>query len=311
MQREILESRKRSEKKSRQCMFENCQNKAIKSHVLQKNGILREISQNNHLIQPLPPDPFQYDKKGLFDFKTVGINDVYTFLGFCKEHDNRIFEPIESQSDLKFDNINQQALFSYRGLCQEIRRKEISIEWLNDIIKVCPIAIVHYMQSTINGYHHGIQNLSFYKLELEKAIQTNDFSSFHFLTTKIPKIDLCISVPLNIETPNQVLEIPYATSFMNIFPKNDNTYVIGGYHKKKPCSWTKNFLTKVRVSKKDKIFKELSDLITLRLEFWAMSPQLFKKIKQKDIEEYKLLFTKNVHNHNLYLKTDLNLFKNM
>jgi hypothetical protein len=311
MQREVLESRKRSEKKSRQCMFQNCQNKAIKSHVLQKNGILREISKNNHLIQPLPPDPFQYDKKGLFDFKSVGINDVYTFLGFCKEHDNKIFEPIESQSELKFDNINQQALFSYRGLCQEIRRKEISIEWLNDIIRVCPIPLIHLMQSSINGYHHGIQNLTFYKLELEKAIQTNDFSSFYFVTTKIPKIDLCISVPLNIETPNQVLEILYETSFINIFPKTDSSYIIGGYHKKHPCSWTKNFLTKIRVGKKDKILKELSDLITLRLEFWAMSPQLFKKIKQEDIEKYRSLFTENVHNHNSYLKTDLNLFKNM
>lgn len=292
-------------------MFNGCQEKAIKSHVLQKNGILREISDKNHLVQFLPPNPFESAEKGLFDFKEIGVNDVYTFKGFCKEHDNKIFEPIESKSELDFTEAKQQALFSYRGLCQEIRRKEISMEWLTDLVKICPIETISLMQSSLNGYNHGIENLTFFKKELEKAIIVNDYSSFKYTTIKVPRIELCISVPLNIKSSNNDdLKIPYSTSFLNIFPKNNSTYIIGGFHQDFKCSWTNQFLVKMRSSKKDKIFKELSDLVTMRLEFWAMSPNLFKKIPSQAIEAYKMLFAENVFNHDAILKTELNIFSN-
>jgi len=292
-------------------MFNGCQKKAIKSHVLQKNGILREISDKNHLVQFLPPNPFETAEKGMFDFKEIGVNDVYTFKGFCEEHDNKIFEPIESKSELNFTDPKQQTLFCYRGLCQEIRRKEISTEWLSDLIKICPIETIHLMQSSLNGYNHGIENLSFFKKELEKAINTNNYSSFKFTTIKIPRIELCISVPLNIKASNQEdLNIPYCTSFLNVFPKNDSTYVIGGFHQDFKCSWTNKFLMIMRSANKGKILKELSDLVTMRLEFWTMSPKLFKKIPSYAIEDYKRLFTANVFNHDSNLKTELNIFSN-
>jgi hypothetical protein len=309
--KKILESRKKSEKQNRLCMFADCREKAIKSHVLQKNGVLREISEKNHLVQPLPPSPFETAKKGIFDFRKIGVNDVYTFKGFCSEHDNGIFQPIESNENLDFTDSNQQALFSYRGLCQEIRRKEISVEWLNDLMKLCPIETIYMMQSSLNGYKHGIENLTFFKKELEKAIKNDDYSSFEFKTIKIPRLELCVSVPLNIKTSaDQKLDIPYTTSFVNVFPKGDFTYVIGGFHKDYKCSWTQKFITKMRSSKKDKIFKELSDLVTMRLEFWAMSPKLFRQIPATDVEKYKQLFTQNVFNHDAELRTELNLFKN-
>jgi hypothetical protein len=308
---EVLKSRKKSERKTRLCMFDDCQREAIKSHVLQKNGILREISEKNHLIQLLPPNPYELNKKGIYDFKKVGINDVYTFKGFCKEHDNDLFEPIESKSILDFTNANQQALLSYRGLCQEIRRKEIAIEGLMDLIKLFPIEKAHLMHQVLKGYEHGIKNLSFFKREFEREIKNNKYSCFEFKTIKIPRIDLCISVPLNITTSeNENLNIPFSTSFVNVFPKDNYTYVISGFHKDYKCSWTKKFLLKMKSPRKDKIFKELSDLVTMRLEFWTMSPKLFKKIPPEDIDEYKRFFLENLFNHDSGLRTKLNIFKN-
>jgi hypothetical protein len=308
---EVLKSRKKSERKTRLCMFDNCQQEAIKSHVFQKNGILREISEKNHLIQLLPPNPYELTKKGIYDFKKVGVNDVYTFKGFCKEHDNDLFQPIESKSILDFTNANQQALFSYRGLCQEIRRKEIAIEGLIDLLKLCPIEKAHLMHQVLKGFEHGIENLSFFKREFEREIKSNKYSCFEFKTIKIPRIDLCISVPLNIKTSeNEDQNIPFSTSFVNVFPKDNYTYIISGFHKDFKCSWTKKFLLKMKSSRKDKIFKELSDLVTIRLEFWTMSPKLFKKISSEDIDEYKKLFLENLFNHDSRLRTKLNIFKN-
>ena len=121
LKKAFLKAKKNSDKKSRSCMFHKCQEKAIKSHVLQKNGILREISSNNHLIELCSPNPFELEEKGILDFKTKGINDVYTFNGFCKTHDSEVFKPIEVNANLNFDRKIQQSLFCYRGLCQEIR----------------------------------------------------------------------------------------------------------------------------------------------------------------------------------------------
>ena len=65
-----------------------------KSHVLQKNGILKEISVKNHLYQFSGVSSFDIDKKGPFELKRIGINDVYTFPGFCKIHDSKITLPL-------------------------------------------------------------------------------------------------------------------------------------------------------------------------------------------------------------------------
>lgn len=307
MQKEILESRKRSESRKRTCMFNDCKENAIKSHVLQKNGILREISENNHLIQLTITNPFELQQKGPFNFTRTGVNDAYTFKGFCREHDNKIFEPIESEAGLNVEDVRHQILLSYRGLCQEIRRKQISIEWLEDMLNIFPITQVHLLLTQIRGYKHGIENLSFFKNRFEDSLNKQDFSLYKFQTVKIPRIELCISVPLNIEFPDQVMRIPYITSFMNVFPIKDHSYIIAGYHKDFPCTWTRNFLLKAK--NQQNVFKLLSDLIVLRLEFWSMSPQLFRKISAKDLEIYRQTFMDNLFNHKHNLQTDLNLFK--
>ena len=67
------------------------------------------------------------------EFKLVGVNNVYTFPGFCSIHDSSIFKTIESIETLDLQDKEQQSLFAYRGLCQEIRRKEISTETLEEL----------------------------------------------------------------------------------------------------------------------------------------------------------------------------------
>lgn len=321
MKKAVLEARRKSEKKERICMFDNCNQKTIKSHVLQKNGILREISEDNHLIQLIPANPFEMSEKGISDFKLVGINDAYTFQGFCANHDSNVFKLIETESTLNFFDKNQQALFCYRGLCQEIRRKEIATEWMVELRPLFPPPLLPIIDSLIDGLNDGIQNLKIFKTELEKNIISKNSDSFYFETIKIPKIELCISVPLNIGELNIPKDVSYkkwreekqimTTSFINIFPKNNESYVIVGFHKDYPCDWTINFIKKMKTENRKEILKELSDLVTLRLEFWSMSKSLFNQIPQKKINEYKLLFSQNAFNHSSKLETELNLFENI
>jgi len=256
---EINSAKKRSENRQRTCMFEGCVEKAIKSHVLQKSGILREISEDNHLIQLMSPSPFEMDEKGISDFKRVGINDVYTFDGFCNFHDTEVFKPIEIGSELNFEIKEQQILFFYRGLCQEIRRKEIGIELVSDLRKSFPVEMIHMVDSLRDGFNDGLKNLKYFKKELEASIKSKNFDKFIAETIKIPRIELCISVPLNIgelnipedtdyETWRANKEIPFTTSFINIFPKATNSYAICGYHVDYPCEWTRQFISDLKAN---------------------------------------------------------------
>jgi hypothetical protein len=321
IQHAIFDARKKAERKDRRCIYRNCQNSAITSHVLQKNGILKQISENNHLIELKPPDPFKIEEQGISQFKLVGINNVYTFFGFCSLHDSLIFKPIESENRLDLYSLEQQSLFSYRGLCQEIRRKEIATEFLTELRTSFPTHMIQMVNASLDGFEDGMENLNYFKREFETCTISKSFDRFHFETIEIPKIDLCISVPLNIgelETrdKNETYEdwrkkkqLPFTTSFINVFPKGKHSYVIAGFHKDFPCVWTINFIARLQKGKKDRIFKELSDLITLRLEFWTMSPKLFHSIRKTDLEAYKSIFSENVFNHSPRLKTKINLFK--
>lgn len=319
MKKMLFETIRKSENKTRICMYDECTLPAIKSHVLQKNGILRQIAEDNHLIQQSIPNPFYSDTKGIMDFKSVGVNNVYTFSGFCKKHDDEVFKPIESIPDLEFNSPDRQALFCYRGLCQEIRRKEIAIEWIKDIRKQVTNEATEMMGYLSDGYIGGLKNLNYFKIELEKSIKSNNYEKFHFETITIPRIELCISVPLNIgelEIPedgdydkwNANLEFPAPTSFINVFPRDKDSVVICGYHKDFPCPWTIDFIKQMKTGDRKLIFKALSDLITMRLEFWVMSQSLFDNIEADKIEEYKKLFTENVYDHSPELETSLNLF---
>jgi hypothetical protein len=305
------EIKRQSARKTRKCMYRTCEMPSIKSHVLQKNGILNEISFKGHVIEGVMASSYNLSEKEIAEFKRTGVNNAYCFQGFCKNHDTSIFKPIESEKRLDINSSMHQALFCYRGLCQEIRRKEIVLEWLSSkVFNSNPFTFI-----LSESYKKGIKNLEHFKTALENSIKMNTVDQFYFETIKIPRIDLCISVSLNIEdkmnkkTKDDV--IPFVTSFLNIFPKGSDSFVIVGYHKDYPCLWTDRFVKNMKTGDKLSIFKEISDLIVLRLEFWAMSISLFDSINKSDLEKSKEIMTENVTNHDAELSTNLNLFKHL
>ncbi len=162
------------------------------------------------------------------------------------------------------------------------------------------------------GLNDGINNLRFFKSDIEKSLTNDNFSDYEFITIEIPKIDICISVPLDIGdiSPLYNVELPsLPTCFINIFPKNDKSYVICGYHKIYNSQWIINFIKRIQSTDNETIYKEISDLITYRLEFWAMSPKLFKSIEQKKFDEFKKLIFENTLNFDEKINSTFNLFK--
>jgi len=110
-----------------------------------------------------------------------GINRVSTFKGFCKEHDNDLFEPIDNFS--LTPNNQQIFLYSYRSLCKEVFVKENALNlMLEQIEEVNNSPTYNELLSTIlSGIKHGYKNLCRHKKLFDEALKNNDFDKIKYV----------------------------------------------------------------------------------------------------------------------------------
>jgi hypothetical protein len=298
------------------CMIPECDEKCINSHVLQKNGILSQIEFNNHVIEVKPTSIWELENEGIFKYKEIGINEAFTFPGFCSKHDSSIFKQIET-INVDFYNYKAQCLFSYRGLCQEIRRKEQILIFLNDLLKKQEIFSVVNIFEIFNDFRDGLSlgiiNLKYFKEQLEIDI-FNDETNFDFQTFKSPYVEICTSAPINIKEPyedepktteeyrNKIFNNKIATTFVNIFPNTTESIWIIGEHK----LYRSTYISKLKILDYE---QALSELLILRMEYWCMSNKFLQKFINPKINEIRELFYKNVLNFEANLETKINLFK--
>ena len=297
------------------CMIPECEKNAIKSHVLQKNGILSRIAKNNHLIEVKPTNIWEMDQLEVFKYQEIGINDGFTFPGFCETHDDEIFSKIEKENFDTEDYLTQ-CLFSYRGLCQELRRKQQVKHYIENVLKrrasFKTMDVGETFDYYVQGLDYGINNLSFFKDEFEKDLK-NETKNFIFQTKKIPFLGVCTSAPLNVKEPDEIepktmeeyekiAQNILPTTFLSIFPIESDSTLITGHHKNYPSTYTSI------ISSTD--YREaISDLLILRMEYWCMSHDFFtNRIKPKE-REIKALFKQNVLNFSYEIQNPINLFE--
>lgn len=307
---------KKNKLKPRKCHFKNCKTDAIKySHILQKNGILSNIAENNHLFQFSGKSLFE-DGERRFQLKSIGINKVYSFPGFCKKHDNDIFKSIEKTNNIDFENGLTHKLFAYRTICNEIYRKEVMKDSFQELAqkKNYPLNLFAFFNSQYFNENYGIKNLSFFKEELENEIENNS-EKYTFKYIKFDKIELCISASLNIydnKNPksfeNKDTMSTYVTSIFNIFPYNNYSYLLIAQHKDYLCNWTENFFTNFESSTSAERLKMLSDFLAVRTEIWCISSKLHSTIDVGKFEKLFEIWQENISNYNSNIKVNFNIF---
>lgn len=299
-----------------QCMAPKCKKKCISSHVLQKNGILSQISIDRHLIEVKPTTMWEFENEGTLKFKKIGINEAFTFPGFCSFHDNSIFQLIEQES-IDFENYKVQLLFSYRGLCQEIRRKQIVKIFLNQVLsrsnEFDVLEAFELFEDYRNGLDAGVRNLNFFKKAMEDDLKKNT-KSFSFHLYDKPYVEVCTSAPINVKEPDEkeyeTLEDlnkdrfrkKLSTTFVNIFPHNNKSKWIVGEHLLHPSSYTVHLVER-------NWEQALTDLLVLRMEYWCMSKAFYDRYIAPNIAEIKESYLSNALNFDFDLSTELNIFK--
>lgn len=97
----------------------------INAHSVQKGQSLTKIAQDNHVYALAD----KLETNGDVLIKKISIHKFSTFKGFCKYHDNLVFEPIDN-FPLE-PNHQQAALYAYRSICREVYVKENSYRLLS------------------------------------------------------------------------------------------------------------------------------------------------------------------------------------
>ncbi|MCK5709932.1 MAG: hypothetical protein KAI07_05275, partial [Deltaproteobacteria bacterium] len=100
----------------RECFHKDdkCSSKIIEAHSIQRNRVLKNISDDGHIMM------FQMitnNKEAKWKPEERGLNKATVFSGFCEYHERKIFKPIDLY-DYEEDNEEQEFLFAYRALAK-------------------------------------------------------------------------------------------------------------------------------------------------------------------------------------------------
>lgn len=179
----ILELLKKNKSNGRCLHYESNERciEIIKAHSIQKKGFLAKIEKNGHVYTIDTSFTSKKKNRGELSYKKTGINQASTFLGFCKKHDNSLFEEIDNLP-LK-PNDRQVFLYAYRSLCREIFVKENSFNILNEILidKKLNTAVKELLSSFRKGVEFGLNNLNKQKLQYDKIAKENKFHEMRYI----------------------------------------------------------------------------------------------------------------------------------
>ena len=304
------------------CMHQDCTEKSINSHLLQRNGILNLISNKNLLVEFSVNNPFEMQKNGKYSFKQKNISSAFSMPLFCDKHDSAIFQKIE-RGTIGFFNYETQLLFSYRAVCAEIRKKEIVVETeqrqlnsnlLNSLLN-------NNFLSELNAHilmnKLGIKDLNFYKEEFERNIYHSNLELYKFKTIKYSRLDVCISSvfsPISeekLQNEDELLfqETPWNSVILNVIPQSDGLYVIIGYHKDLTSPWIEHFIESLMTEELSKQQYNISDLLASRVNTFTISLNAYNKIPAEKKEIFIKYWEENWDNLSQEQFFGINLFE--
>lgn len=308
-------------KQNTQCLFHNCTNPSIYSHVFQKEGVLREIAENGKVMAFTYKDLF-FIKRGELPvcYAEKGISRTFGFYGFCSYHDDMLFRSIEkSNNNVDWYDKQNQFLLGYKTLCRELYIQHKVKDYYSSIINKLPISQDYFLNAFINqcNRNYSIDVLEKYKKIFEESIYENIFEKYYFLTTQLPfRLDLCLASTITI---SEECKGPYfgpdkdiisdTVNIVNIFPYKNTTVIIIGFLKSSNNIWANKIYEKLGSDNYEDYCIALQDIL-FRSEFHCMSKSLYTKV-QSHIPEFlkEWVELRECFNHHLQYRS--NIFKDL
>jgi len=311
---EIYKIQKRTHKLSRKCMYPDCSQKAIKSHLLQKNGIINQIAENKHVMEVIG-SPFTESQQ---IFKKTGHQGIFTFPGFCDTHDNILFKPIEEKV-IDFDSYESQLLFSYRASVNERSKKEIIIDTNVRILSSpklngkLPIDYMHYLNDAILGLTAGIKDSLIDENKLLTNITDNKKKDFTFITRRLPRYEICSSGIFTYETSNELINTghqlnqPLTEIYFNLLPCGNEMILIIGCQKNS-ISTCHEYLQQFKNKEVPMVLKLISNILLCQIENWTTSISFYDKYLKSRSSVILKTMLDSVHHKDERRDLSINIF---
>lgn len=287
------------------CMFPQCSVKAIDSHVFQKRTILLPMTRQNHLYMFHYPSPFDCDKEYRVHYKWKGYKEAFVFKGFCNQHDNDFFRPIEADGySVNWYDEDAQYRLAYRTLCRELYVNQCIFaidKFACDNVECNDPTYFINLQFALNNLASAHKNLIYYKQFFENGIINKDYSKFRFKVFVLPlKLGLCVAATIAGTDCSPCFKHNFQeVNIVDVFPYEERTYILLGSH----VEFRNNWLTSIsqlfeKAETLDNIFDK-SDLyniaitdILLRSEFHCISPDLYDSLEPEILTEFLNTWTK-------------------
>ncbi|MBQ4059818.1 MAG: hypothetical protein IJD40_12955 [Lachnospiraceae bacterium] len=286
-------SRKQSKKKEYQCCIPGCNEVALlHSHLVPQSALKKYICDDKHqLIQNQIDEihPMVAVKTGeisLETFYTIGISEAMSMPIFCKKHDNDLFCEFEGDAD-SADPYNPrfQILQALRAI-GALRYRESRLLEQNTIKSSLSEFYVggvyndesQMYQNLVHRYDSTISNLY-------KAVETDDYDNYEFVCFELEPLKLAIcdafidDTDLKEHIMDDEYSIPVKALYINMIPKNNNSYLFIGYDKKNVSNALIELLGKWKTAFKDGLdIKVLYVILCHCSNNWCISPDCDSRI---------------------------------
>lgn len=305
---------KKVKNKKWKCIQDSCDQDAINSHLLQKNGILTTIAQNGLVVEVRMADVFKWDQKAPpAIFEHMHINQALSMKLFCDKHDGEIFKPVET-FPINLESYKNQLLLSYRVVCAEARKKEMVIEFYTKLLSsktLQGLLMEDRMRDFIVSCKRGLQDLALYQQLFESELaEPQDMFEFSVFSYPMIKVygSAVYSPYESLSTPFE--EIPLKYIFIHVVPRDEQLMIIVGFHKNYNKPTIGNYIRSWDGLNMKDLELKLTNLFASKIENWGMSPKIHRNIKPKVRAEFVKYFSENTLNYLDDQITDFNLFEN-
>lgn len=283
------------------CCCPDCNEIAIKSHLLQRHPVLESLADSHNKLLQFE-DNWEDARSGrwyLYTEKTRGINDAMQYRLFCNKHDSLLFKDLESRNSIP-ESKRDCLLLAYRAACsvrhQEERRMhlyESKIEHdpneFNDAWLKNSLAFIRRMDAVIDN--------------LWEALDGKD-DSYTFRMIAMPYIPVvasdCIIDKEDYQDHimDETYRKPLNCYFVNLIPNNNRLFLLLGCDTRydKNCEYGRivtDFPADFDLPYQ--YFVETIWGILLKCHNWCSSPKLAEDSKwKKFFDEYEELKVKDI-----------------
>lgn len=299
-----------------------CSKNLIGAHSIQNNGVLNQISIENH-VYTLNIEIDQNMMIPQLNFISIGKNKASIFSGFCKKHDEEYFNGIE---DKDYEGtFEQNYWFAFRALCFELHRKLRLKKSYTALFQKqaqatrIPNIYTNYYNTELSIRDSWQEYERFKKVFLEKSFHQIDsfvkeipFKVGFTATTSVAVgVDIEGNMAADIYNYDENLFIP--SLYISVIPKNSSTIIIISRFKEDLCY--EKILTQLKNTKNtDTLFRYITFCLAEYSENVYFSPLIIDSLDEKYKNKIKSAFmgvvshTPDLRLFNMLQTASLNLF---